>query len=167
MSSRSRFAITYRYHFIYRGHKWQKLMLQASARCSNFCPLSFWVDTDYTRKVTSIKSKFQANRTYNAITSLVLNSTFVGKRVNLQNTVNMNDYPSRFGNQTRRRVLVWRKSLCAQSTIRFMTQYRKKIRLHKKATHASAQSSQTPSFIVIFNAWTWNASSSLWIRNVM
>ena len=41
-------------------------------------------------KVTSIKPNWPANWTYNAITSLLLNDTFIGRTTDLEKTVNMN-----------------------------------------------------------------------------
>ena len=49
------------------------------------------------------------------------------------------------------------------SIIRFVTQYMKKDILYVRAIHASPK----PNFIIIHNVCTWNASCSLWIRNVM
>jgi len=87
-------------------------------------------------KVTSIKPKWQAKWTYNATTSLLLNGTFV-----------------------RRKLLTWtfclplfrkpqsRTRSCIKVTSGRMINYplydaiHEKNRLHKRATHASAQSS--------------------------
>ena len=48
-----------------------------------------WGD-EHKCKVTSIKPNWQAIWTYNAITSLLLNDTFIGRTTDLEKTVNMN-----------------------------------------------------------------------------
>jgi len=62
--------------------------------------------TNESANLRQLKPKLQANRTYNAATSLVLDGAFIRRTTDLEKAVNMNWLFLAFGNLKRRRVLV-------------------------------------------------------------
>jgi len=117
-------------------------------------------------KITSIKPNWQPNWTNSVITSLLLSGTFVRRTTYLEKTANINWLPFSLLVSTSADAFL-HKRLGAQSTIRFITQYTKRTRLHMRAIMHPSKVPQKPIFIVSLSTWTWNANCSLWIRNVM
>ena len=92
-------------------------------------------------KVTPVKPNWQANWTYSAITSLLLNDTFVRRTTNLDKTANMNFLLISLSVTTTPDVFLHKGNAWTHDQLSTLWRNTRKNRLHKRATHASNQSS--------------------------
>ena len=113
---------------------------------------------------SEITSEFNLQCNY----SLVLNGTFVRRTGNLEKTVTWTEIHFSLSVTTHADAFLCKGNIWGHdqlSTLWHNT--RKKHTSQESNTYISPKFPQKPKFIVIINAWTGNANSSLWIRNVM
>ena len=92
-------------------------------------------------KVTSIKPNWQTNWTYNAVTSLLLNDTFVRRTTDSEKTVKMNFLLMSLAVTTIADAFVHKGTVWAHDQLSALWRNTWKNRLHKRTSHASGQSS--------------------------
>jgi len=104
------------------------------------------------------------NWTYNAITSLALNGTFVRRTTDLEKTLNMNWLPFSLSVNTIADEFLFEGNVWAHVSYSRYDAIQEKARLYKRATRASTQSSPKAQFHSYW-AWTWNTKSSEFSMN--
>ena len=92
-------------------------------------------------KVTPVKRNWQTNWTYNAVTSLLLNDTFVRRTTYLEKTVETNFLLISLAVTTIADAFVYKGNVWANDQLSALGRNTRKNRLHKRATYASTQSS--------------------------